>query len=315
MFHSQISLRPQRLNLSLNSMWYWKAINNHFSFIFRCWYHTCDLGRVQRRVDVLVKSPQLWNKTIIILCFWLSYLFIIFNVCICLCRLQHGALGFSQFSSSSSPLSHTTAPMPYFRGNYTRANTAIPFLFMSPLPGSWGHIITEMPISGRTVSQRGMCSAESLKVEKTSRILIIQRSELLVNLALTPSKTCTFPVFWTQFLATCVFMDSAVLLMPVVVIVSFSYIGTTKSVNSSKSLCGGWLTQKKWESLNFKWVMACLCFFCKLEGVDGLLREECVPTFLLEHKVPGALEQLGPSLPVMKEKQVENPSKSFSKFQ
>ncbi|XP_054651004.1 CMP-N-acetylneuraminate-beta-galactosamide-alpha-2,3-sialyltransferase 4 [Dunckerocampus dactyliophorus] len=31
-----------------------------------------------------------------------------------------------------------------------------------------------------------------------------------------------------------------------------SYAGTSKSVNSSKSLCGGWLTQKKWESLDFK---------------------------------------------------------------
>ncbi|KAK5904439.1 hypothetical protein CesoFtcFv8_006004 [Champsocephalus esox] len=30
-----------------------------------------------------------------------------------------------------------------------------------------------------------------------------------------------------------------------------SYGGTNKSPNSSKSLCGGWLTQKKWESLNF----------------------------------------------------------------
>eukprot|EP00064_Thunnus_orientalis_P000483 superscaffoldBa00000025_g484 len=27
--------------------------------------------------------------------------------------------------------------------------------------------------------------------------------------------------------------------------------GTSKSLNSSKSLCGGWLTQKKWESLDF----------------------------------------------------------------
>ncbi|KAM6933071.1 CMP-N-acetylneuraminate-beta-galactosamide-alpha-2,3-sialyltransferase 4 isoform 3-T3 [Xenentodon cancila] len=30
-----------------------------------------------------------------------------------------------------------------------------------------------------------------------------------------------------------------------------SYGGTSKSLNSSKSLCGGWVTQKKWESLNF----------------------------------------------------------------
>ncbi|XP_072309957.1 CMP-N-acetylneuraminate-beta-galactosamide-alpha-2,3-sialyltransferase 4 [Eucyclogobius newberryi] len=30
-----------------------------------------------------------------------------------------------------------------------------------------------------------------------------------------------------------------------------SYGGANKPLNSSKSLCGGWLTQKKWESLNF----------------------------------------------------------------
>lgn len=30
-----------------------------------------------------------------------------------------------------------------------------------------------------------------------------------------------------------------------------SYGGANKSLNSSKSLCGGWLTQKKWDSLNF----------------------------------------------------------------
>nr|XP_046246414.1 CMP-N-acetylneuraminate-beta-galactosamide-alpha-2,3-sialyltransferase 4 isoform X2 [Scatophagus argus] len=30
-----------------------------------------------------------------------------------------------------------------------------------------------------------------------------------------------------------------------------SYGGTSKSLNSSKSFCGAWLTQKKWESLNF----------------------------------------------------------------
>ncbi|XP_068173119.1 CMP-N-acetylneuraminate-beta-galactosamide-alpha-2,3-sialyltransferase 4 isoform X2 [Antennarius striatus] len=30
-----------------------------------------------------------------------------------------------------------------------------------------------------------------------------------------------------------------------------SYNGTGKSLNSSKSVCGGWVTQKKWKSLNF----------------------------------------------------------------
>lgn len=39
--------------------------------------------------------------------------------------------------------------------------------------------------------------------------------------------------------------------------------------------------------------MACLCFSYKLEGVDGLLREKGMPTFLFECKVPGSLEPLG----------------------
>lgn len=42
------------------------------------------------------------------------------------------------------------------------------------------------------------------------------------------------------------------------------YGGTGKSLNSSKSLCGGWLTQKKWESLNFN-VSRKTQLFLKLE--------------------------------------------------
>lgn len=38
--------------------------------------------------------------------------------------------------------------------------------------------------------------------------------------------------------------------------------------------------------------MARLCFFYKLEGVDVLLREEGMPVFLFEHKVPGSLEMV-----------------------
>ncbi|XP_056230588.1 CMP-N-acetylneuraminate-beta-galactosamide-alpha-2,3-sialyltransferase 4 isoform X1 [Seriola aureovittata] len=51
-------------------------------------------------------------------------------------------------------------------------------------------------------------------------------------------------------------------LVPVLFFISFvtyycsdailqSYGSTSKPLNSSKTLCGGWLTQKKWESLNF----------------------------------------------------------------
>ncbi|XP_008279920.1 CMP-N-acetylneuraminate-beta-galactosamide-alpha-2,3-sialyltransferase 4 isoform X2 [Stegastes partitus] len=43
-----------------------------------------------------------------------------------------------------------------------------------------------------------------------------------------------------------------------------SYGGTSKSLNSSKSLCGGWLTQKKWESLNFN-ISRQMQLFLKLE--------------------------------------------------
>lgn len=46
-------------------------------------------------------------------------------------------------------------------------------------------------------------------------------------------------------------MDSAVVFTSRGDRLSFSY-STSKSLNSSKSLCGGWFTLKKWESLNFK---------------------------------------------------------------
>ncbi|MED6246886.1 hypothetical protein ATANTOWER_025520 [Ataeniobius toweri] len=61
-------------------------------------------------------------------------------------------------------------------------------------------------------------------------------------------------------------------LLPVLVFVSlvtyyrsyaahWSYGGPSKPLNRSKSLCGGWLTQKKWESLNFKYCAALLVVF------------------------------------------------------
>lgn len=43
--------------------------------------------------------------------------------------------------------------------------------------------------------------------------------------------------------------------------------------------------------------MARLLFFLlllyKLEGVDGLLKEEGMPTFLFEHEVPGFMDLVG----------------------
>lgn len=60
------------------------------------------------------------------------------------------------------------------------------------------------------------------------------------------------------------------------------------SLNSSKSLCGGWLTQKNWESLNFKWVMMCLF----LGGMSALLGRRLLPARLLGLKVPDYVKQL-----------------------
>lgn len=104
---------------------------------------------------LLIKSTSLWfqdMKSSSVVCeIWQSrfsnYVFLF-----CLPWLQHGALGFPRFSSSSSPSSHTTIPMPYFRGNHTHANATTSFFFPSQLLLYQGHIITEMPISGKEVS-------------------------------------------------------------------------------------------------------------------------------------------------------------------
>ncbi|CDQ79723.1 unnamed protein product [Oncorhynchus mykiss] len=47
-----------------------------------------------------------------------------------------------------------------------------------------------------------------------------------------------------------------------------SYGGTSKSpLTPSKSLCGGWLKQKKWESLNFKVTAAeSVSHYCQLQN-------------------------------------------------
>ncbi|XP_078140332.1 CMP-N-acetylneuraminate-beta-galactosamide-alpha-2,3-sialyltransferase 4 isoform X3 [Centroberyx gerrardi] len=86
-----------------------------------------------------------------------------------------------------------------------------------------------------------------------------------------------------------------------------SYGGTSKSPTSSKSLCGGWLTQKKWESLNFN-ISRQTQLFLKLEdffwrehlsklalpyGIKGsellLLK---VLAVIANYKVPAHIEKL-----------------------
>lgn len=91
---------------------------------------------------------------------------------------------------------------------------------------------------------------------------------------------CIFQVFFANQLAQCTLFNG--FQQPFSCQswwLSFSYRGTSQSLNSSKSLCGGWLTQKKWESLHFKWVMMCLF----LEGTRSLLAyslEAYVSTFI-----------------------------------
>ncbi|XP_034023891.1 CMP-N-acetylneuraminate-beta-galactosamide-alpha-2,3-sialyltransferase 4 isoform X2 [Thalassophryne amazonica] len=87
-----------------------------------------------------------------------------------------------------------------------------------------------------------------------------------------------------------------------------SYGGTTKPLDSTKSLCGGWLTQKKWESLNFN-ISRQTQLFLKLEdffwrehpstlalpyGIKGsellLLK---VLAAIPNYQMPGNIENLG----------------------
>ncbi|XP_061684407.1 CMP-N-acetylneuraminate-beta-galactosamide-alpha-2,3-sialyltransferase 4 isoform X3 [Syngnathoides biaculeatus] len=67
-----------------------------------------------------------------------------------------------------------------------------------------------------------------------------------------------------------------------------SYAGTSKSVNSSKSLCGGWLTQKKWESLNFN-ITRQMQLFLKL---DDFFWREHLSTLGLPYGIKGSELQL-----------------------
>ncbi|XP_061916517.1 CMP-N-acetylneuraminate-beta-galactosamide-alpha-2,3-sialyltransferase 4 isoform X2 [Entelurus aequoreus] len=67
-----------------------------------------------------------------------------------------------------------------------------------------------------------------------------------------------------------------------------SYTGTSKSVFSSKSLCGGWLTQKKWESLNLN-ISRQTQLFLKLE--DFFWREH-VSKLALPYGIKGSEMQL-----------------------
>ena len=212
-------------------------------------------------------------------------------VCLCLPRLQHGALGFSQSSSSSSPSSRTTAPTPYFRGNDTPANTTIP---VSLLYFSAALVL-------RSPDQSNAPFLVKKKTKKTPEVSV-RFAQCWVTKSLKDEPHSYHPAvgaagrFYSPHI--CPFLHFLSVLDPVTGTLwfygfsrsshascgdclSFSYGGTSKSLNSSKSLCGGWPTQKKWESLNFKWVMACLSFFYTLEGVDGLLREEGMPMFFL----------------------------------
>lgn len=63
-----------------------------------------------------------------------------------------------------------------------------------------------------------------------------------------------------------------------------SFAGTSKSLNSSKSLCSGWLTQKKWESLNFN-ISRQTQLFLQLE--DFFWRER-LSTLTLPYGVKGS---------------------------
>ncbi|XP_057694765.1 CMP-N-acetylneuraminate-beta-galactosamide-alpha-2,3-sialyltransferase 4 isoform X2 [Corythoichthys intestinalis] len=66
-----------------------------------------------------------------------------------------------------------------------------------------------------------------------------------------------------------------------------SYTGTSKSVNSSKSLCGGWLAQK-WESLNFH-ITRRTQLFLKL---DDFFWQEHRSTLVLPYGTRGSEQQL-----------------------
>ncbi|XP_020782522.1 CMP-N-acetylneuraminate-beta-galactosamide-alpha-2,3-sialyltransferase 4 isoform X2 [Boleophthalmus pectinirostris] len=64
--------------------------------------------------------------------------------------------------------------------------------------------------------------------------------------------------------------------------------GGAKSLNSSKSLCGGWLTQKKWESLNFN-ISRQTQLFLKLKH---FFWKEHVSRLALPYGIKGSEEQM-----------------------
>ncbi|XP_031599465.1 CMP-N-acetylneuraminate-beta-galactosamide-alpha-2,3-sialyltransferase 4 isoform X1 [Oreochromis aureus] len=57
-------------------------------------------------------------------------------------------------------------------------------------------------------------------------------------------------IWWPRLLPVLLFFVTFVMFYCSYALIQ-SYGGTSKSPSSSKSLCGGWLTQKKWESLKF----------------------------------------------------------------
>ncbi|XP_015228190.1 PREDICTED: CMP-N-acetylneuraminate-beta-galactosamide-alpha-2,3-sialyltransferase 4 [Cyprinodon variegatus] len=66
-------------------------------------------------------------------------------------------------------------------------------------------------------------------------------------------------------------------MVPIVVFLLFRYGDSSKPLNSSKSVCGSWVTQKKWESLNFN-ISRKTQLFLKLE--DFFWREHLSPLSL-----------------------------------
>lgn len=168
--------------------------------------------------------------------------------CFCPCLLQHGASGFSHFSSSSSALWHITIPMPYFKGNFSHTDARFWFIHSFKVMPSHIH---KKPFSDHLVVLAACHKKKNFTYAHVHTFLVVW----------TVIGTQRFQGFSSNVDASCG------------ACMCFSSGGTGKALNISKSLCGGSLTQKNWESLNLKWVNTCLLFFLSfyvLEGVGGL---------------------------------------------
>ncbi|KAL6116392.1 st3gal4 [Pungitius sinensis] len=87
-----------------------------------------------------------------------------------------------------------------------------------------------------------------------------------------------------------------------------SYGGNIKPPNSSKSLCGGWLTQKKWDSLNFN-VSRQTQLFLRME--DFFWREHLASQLALPYGVKGSELLLLKALAVVANDQVPDDTQSL----